>query len=202
MAHYDWFTILTRCGVRPDTARNWAPVFDAEIGPDTFSTGAEEIPEFLGQILHESGRLERIEEGLSYSVERMMAVWPARFPTHAGARPYERNPQALANKVYGGRMGNTEPGDGFKFRGRGLLAVTGRDNYRAVGKAIGLDLETNPDLLADPAIALRASIAWWNANIPDGMLGDITKVTRRVNGGTHGIDDRVALTKRASEALG
>lgn len=199
---FDWFTILTRCGVRADTARKWAPVFDAEIGPDTFSTGADEIPEFLGQILHESARLERIEESLSYTVERMMAVWPARFPTHAGARPYERNPQALAERVYGGRMGNTEPGDGYRYRGRGVLQVTGRDNYRAVGEAIGVDLEENPDLLTDPNIALRACIAWWEARIPDAILNDITKVTKRVNGGTHGMEDRVALTRKAGEALG
>lgn len=199
--NYDWLSILLRCGVKPETANRWAPVFAAEIKPDTFSMGAEEIDDFLGQILHESARLERIEENLNYSVERMMAVWPARFPTHAGSRPFSRNPEALGNKVYGGRLGNDQPGDGYKYRGRGLLQVTGRDNYRAVGKAIGTDLETYPSLLADPPIALRASIAWWEGNIPDAVVGNVAKVTKRVNGGTHGLDDRAALTDRAGDAL-
>lgn len=196
-----WQSILLRCGVRASTATRWAPVFARVVKPDTFSMGASETDDFLGQVLHESGMLERIEEGLSYSAERLMAVWPARFPTANSAAPFARNPVGLANKVYGGRMGNTEAGDGYKFRGRGLLQVTGRDNYRAVGRAIGVDLEANPELLSEPDFALTASIAWWEGNIPDGIMGDITKVTKRVNGGTHGLDDRAQLTGKARGAL-
>jgi putative chitinase len=131
-----------------------------------------------------------------------MTVWPTRFPTHAGAQLYARNPPALAEKVYGGRLGNDEPGDGARYIGRGLLQVTGKDNYRAVGKVLGLDLLKYPDLLAQPDIALKASIAWWESKIPDAIMGDIVKVTKRVNGGSIGMADRIALTNEAREVLG
>lgn len=202
MTQNEWYALLMRLGVRANTAANWAPIFASTIKPDTFSMGAAELDDFLGQILHESGRLERVVENLNYSPERLMAVWPARFPTHAGAQLYARNPAKLAEKVYGGRLGNDEPGDGARYIGRGLLQVTGKDNYRAVGKVLGLDLVRFPDLLADPRTALLASIAWWEARIPDGAMGDVKRVTKLVNGGTHGLDDRVALTNRADEALG
>ena len=198
----DWVTLLKSLGVKPITAFNWAPIFSSNIKSDTFSAGISELGDFLGQIIHESGHLESLIENLNYSVDRLMAVWPARFPTHAGAQLYARNPAMLAEKVYGGRLGNDEPGDGARYIGRGLLQVTGKDNYRAVGKVLGLDLIRYPDLLADPAIALKASIAWWEGNIPDAILGDIVRVTKRVNGGTVGLADRRELTDDAREALG
>lgn len=197
----EWRVALIRCGVRAATADRWAPVFASVVRADSFSMGAAEVDDFLGQVLHESGKMERIEEGLSYSAERLMAVWPTRFPTAADANLYAHNPAALANKVYGGRMGNVAPGDGYKFRGRGLIQVTGRSNYAAVGHALNMDLIGSPELLAEPDIALRASIAWWEGNIPDGIMGDITRVTKRVNGGTHGLDDRRQLTDKARGAL-
>jgi putative chitinase len=83
-----------------------------------------------------------------------------------------------------------------------LLQVTGKDNYRAVGKVLGLDLLKYPDLLAQPDIALKASIAWWESKIPDAIMGDIVKVTKRVNGGSIGMADRIALTNEAREVLG
>lgn len=196
-----WAEILRACGVKPATASRWAPVFAAEIRSGAFSAGDAELDDFLAQILHESAMLERLEEGLSYSAERLCAVWPGRFPTIAAAQPYARNPEALANKVYGGRLGNTQPGDGWRFRGRGLMQVTGRANYEVVGKAIGLDLAANPDLLAKPDIALRASIAWWERNVPDSVMGDVKRVTKLVNGGTHGLDDRARLAALAGKAL-
>lgn len=197
----NWVEVLTQCGVRRATVALWAPVFSAEINDTTFSLGLSEIDDFLGQILHESGLLERIEEGLSYSADRLCVVWPSRFPSLASAAPYARNPEALANRVYGGRMGNTEPGDGYKFRGRGVLQVTGRANYEVVGKAIGIDLVEDPDQLAEPTIALRASIAWWEGHIPDGIVGNVLLETKRVNGGTTGLADRQKLTTEAQGAL-
>lgn len=197
----DWARILIACGVKPATAARWADVFAAEVRPGTFSAGDAELDDFLGQVLHESLMLERLEEGLSYSADRLCQVWPKRFPSLADAQPYARNPEALANKVYGGRLGNTQPGDGYRFRGRGALQVTGRDNYAVVGKTLGLDLVGNPDLLAQPAIALRASIAWWERNIPDSAMGDIVRVTKGVNGGTVGLDHRRQLTDLAGKAV-
>jgi putative chitinase len=199
---HDWNDILIILGVKPITAAKWSSVFANVVKDDTFSLGDDELPDFLGQILHESAMLERTEENLNYSAERLMAVWPSRFPTHAGAQLYARNPMKLAEKVYGGRLGNDEPGDGAQYIGRGVLQVTGKDNYRAVGDVLGLDLVVFPGLLADPRTALLASIAWWEGHIPDAIMGDIVKVTRRVNGGTLGLADRIALTDKADDAIG
>ena len=197
----DWLGVLTECGVRDATAARWAPVFARVITDASFDRGDTELGDFMGQILHESAKLERVEEGLSYSAERLMAVWPSRFPIITEANIYARNPEALANKVYGGRLGNTNPGDGYRFRGRGLLQVTGRDNYRSVGRSMGVDLEAHPELLSDPDIALGASVAWWAGNIPDSAVGDLVKITKRVNGGTTGLAARSELTNEAREAL-
>lgn len=198
----DWAAILSSVGCSNQTATSWAPVFARVITPATFSKGDAELPDFLGQVMHESGMLTRIEENLNYtSAARICAVWPTRFRTQADAEPFVRNPQGLANKVYGGRMGNTQPGDGWKFRGRGLLQVTGRDNYRTVGERLGVDLVTAPDLLARPVWALRSAVAWWNRNIPDEALGNVSRITKLVNGGDHGLADRLALTQRAGSAL-
>ncbi len=197
----EWNDILIQCQVRPVTAARWAEVFSATILNDTFSR-ADEVDDFLGQILHESGMLERLEENLNYSAEALMRVWPNRFPTSEMANSYARDAVRIANKVYGGRLGNTEPGDGWKYRGRGLLQVTGKDNYKAVGDVLVVDLVQSPDLLAHPEWALKSAIAWWNKNIPDAIIGDTIRVSKRVNGGTIGLDHRIALTERANDALG
>ena len=198
---HDWYDILIACQVKPHVAAEWSEVFADVVKPDSFSAGDEDLSAFLGQILHESDGLTRLEENLSYSAERLTVVWPNRFPTKADAQPYARNPEALANKVYGGRMGNTDPGDGWKYRGRGPLQVTGRDNYRSVGGIVGQDLEAMPELLEQPRFALEACIAWWEDRIPDELLGDPEKTTRRVNGGLIGLAHREELTNAAREAL-
>lgn len=200
----DWFAILTRCGVAAPTATSWAPRFDAAIRPGTFSLGNAELDEFLGQILHESMYLERLVESLNYSTaERICAVWPRRFPTPADARPFVRNPVALANRVYGGRMGNTAPDHGWLYRGRGLMMITGLDGYLATGDAIGVDLVREPDKLAHPPIALRAAVAWWEDRIPDRLLGDddIRAERRLVNGGEVGLAECQRITRAARLAL-
>jgi len=200
----DWFTILVRCGLSTMTAQAWASVFREEAAPERFSLGTAEIDDFLGQVLHESAMLTRIEEGLSYSAGRMMEVWPTRFPTAASAVPYARNPQALANRVYAGRMGNGDEssGDGWRYRGRGLIQVTGRDNYTALAAVLRLPLVEQPDMLLQPRIALRSAVAWWEGNVPDGVMGDVRRITRRVNGGTVGLEHRAQLADAAGKALG
>lgn len=199
----DWYRILRQLGVRPATVDTWAPVFGIEIPtPDRFSLGAAEIDDFLGQVMHESGMLERIEENLSYSAERLMAVWPTRFPTIASARPFARNPEALANHVYAGRLGNTEPGDGWRYRGRGLIQITGRSNYAALGRLMSIDLAGDPDKLLQHRWALRASVVWWESNVPDRIMGDIAAVSRRVNGGTVGLEHRRQVSDAADMADG
>lgn len=201
-----WVEILTACGVKPATAARWAPVFAAEIRDGTFSAGDDELDEFLGQVLHESGMLELLEEGLSYSAERLCAVWPRRFPTVAAAQPYARNPQKLANYVYGGRLGNVQPNDGWDCRGSGLIQVTGLANLTTVAKAMGWTgdpRKLGESLRKDPATALRASIAWWEKNISDAIVHDdeIVRETKAVNGGTIGLAHRQKVTAAAREAL-
>lgn len=197
----EWAVILTKCGVAEPQVSLWAPVFADVIKDDTFSKGDDELDDFLGQVLHESAHLTCMSENLSYSAERLCAVWPSRFPTLDSARPYARNPEALANKVYAGRMGNTLLGDGWKYRGRSPIQITGRDNYAHVGELMGQDLITMPELLEQPSFALEACIHWWEDAIPDDMLGDPERVTKRVNGGLVGLADRELLTNEAKEAL-
>lgn len=196
-----WETILTKLGVKQSTAKRWAAPFEDEVQPGRFNLGAEELDDFLSQILHESNRLEAMQENLNYSAERMTEIWPGRFPTIDAAAPYARNPEALANKVYAGRMGNVEPGDGWRFRGRGPIQLTGRDNYEFVGNWIGQDLTVLPELMEQPRYALEATIAWWEDRIPDSRIGDPERVRRLVNGGIIGLEDTKRLAKLAREAL-
>jgi putative chitinase len=135
-----------------------------------------------------------------------MAVWPRRFPTAEAARPFVRNPAALAEKVYGGRadLGNTEPGDGARFIGRGYLQITGRANYREMGQRIGLDLEAEPDRAAEPQIAVQIACAFWTARRLNLLCdtGRFYDVTRRINGGAVGYDERIGWLERARAATG
>lgn len=197
----EWYQILMRCEVKPTIAAPWSVVFADVIKADSFSQGDAELDDFLGQILHESHGLSRFCENLNYTAERLCQVWPGRFPTLAAARPYARNPEALANRVYGGRMGNTQPGDGWRFRGRAPIQITGRDNYALVGELMGQDLTVMPELLEQPRFALEACVLWWEDRITDRLLGDPEKVTQRVNGGLIGLADRVHLTGLAGEAI-
>lgn len=198
-----WLSLLLHLGVRVKVAMTWAPIFAEVIGPATFSKGLEELDDFLGQILHESKMLERLEEDLYYTTPgRLMEVWPTRFKSLADERPYLRNPEALANKVYGGRMGNTKPGDGWRNRGSGLIHITGADNLRAVQEATGIPVYDHPELLrmASPE-NLRCAIAWWEGNVPDGVINCVRRVTQKVNGGQIGIKHREQLTQKAGERL-
>lgn len=198
-----WLSVLLHCGVRVQVASTWAPIFAEVLDEHTFSKGEDELPDFLSQILHESDLLEDLEEDLDYRTPgRLMAVWPRRFFSLADERPFLRNPEALANKVYGGRMGNTRPGWGWRYRGSGLIQITGADNYRAVQAATGVPVFEQPELLRQAtAEALRVVVAWWEGNVPDVFMGNVHKVTRAVNGGTNGLQDRIALADKASEVL-
>lgn len=198
-----WYAVLVQCQVKPITAAVWSGIFAQVIQSDTFSAGDSEIDDFLGQVLHESGMLEKLEESLYYKTPgRLMATWPSRFKSLEDELPYLRNPEALANKVYGGRMGNVNPGDGWRNRGSGLIQVTGADNLRALQAATGVPVFDNPELLRKPtAEALRVAIAWWEGNVPDAVMGDVKKVTKAVNGGQIGLEHRKKVTDEAAGAL-
>lgn len=197
----DWARMLTGCGVKPEAVAIWAPVFADTITDDTFSAGDADLVPFVAQMLVETGRLEHLSENLDYSPERLMEVWPHRFPTQGDALFFAHNPEALANKVYGGRMGNNQPGDGWRYRGRGIPMVTGKDGYAALGDLMGQDLVSNPELLEQPHFALEGGIHWWEKRIPDAVLGDTEKVTQIVNGGQTAEAERERLTAKVGEVL-
>jgi putative chitinase len=158
---------------------------------------------FIGQCMHESGGFKLLRENLNYSAKALMATWPSRFPDTDTAEKYERQPEKIANKVYSGRMGNTEDGDGAKYIGRGLIQLTGKDNYKAFGEAIGEDLVSTPQLVEEPRYAALSAGWFWNKRglnaLADAM--DITTLTVRINGGKIGIDDRIAKINKALDVL-
>ncbi|HVZ42592.1 MAG TPA: glycoside hydrolase family 19 protein [Ramlibacter sp.] len=168
---------------------------------------------FLAQIGYESGQFNRLAEDLTYKTAvRLQRVWPKRFPTQESAMPYVDNPKGLANFVYAKRLGNGDEasGDGFLFRGRGLIQITGRSNYRDAGHALGIDLEGHPDLLLDESNAAMSAAWFWstrgcNALADDGTddddLEDFTEITRRINGGTVGLKDRLLAFGRLESCL-
>jgi putative chitinase len=156
------------------------------------------LSHFLAQCGHESGGFKLTQENLNYSAKGLNGIFKKYFPTEADAKPYERNPQKIANKVYGNRMGNgvEATGDGWKFHGRGFIQLTGKDNYTAFTKSIGEDCVTNPDLVASK-YALASAAWFFNKNglhkMADGGANDatVTSITKRVNGGTIGLPDRI-----------
>lgn len=185
-----------------DRIRKFAPGARADIvaalvdGADEIAAAGINTPlrlqHFLAQIYPETGGLKFVEENLRYSAKRLTEVWPGRFPTLAAAQPFANNPQALANKVYGGRLGNNRSGDGWRYRGRGMMQTTGRSNYRAAG------YEDDPDALADPATGLRAALTFWKDNGCNAIADrdDVAALRKRINGGSHGLADaRAALAK-------
>ena len=165
----------------------------------------------LGQAHHESGGFKRTREGLFYSTpERLMAVWPSRFKTVEDAMPYTKDPQKLANKVYANRMGNGDEasGEGFKFAGKGFSQCTGKSNVRAFASDMRLpDVMENPMLL-EKEYAFESALWFFRANklfklCDQGVDSDTIKaITKRVNGGYHGLKDREEQTTKIFQWLG
>lgn len=175
-----------------------APHLDREAQARGINT-PRRIAHWLGQLHHESAGFTRLVENLNYSADRLMQVWPSRFPTLAQAQTYAGNPQALAEKVYAGRLGNNMLGDGYRFRGRGFIQVTGRANYKKFGAISGLDLERDPDLAATPSAAAKVAGAFWEALSlnDDADRDDVAAITRAINGGLVGLEDRARQVARA-----
>jgi putative chitinase len=156
------------------------------------------LAHFLAQCGHESGGFRATKENLNYSAKGLVGTFKKYFPTEAAATPYARNPQKIANKVYANRMANGDEasGDGFKFRGRGYIQLTGKANYTEFGKAINENITLNPDVVSDKYALLSA--AWFFSKnglhkLADGGATDavVTQITKRVNGGTIGLADRI-----------
>ena len=171
-------------------------LFDNLLSPAGIDT-AERVCMFLAQTGHESGGFNIFTENLNYSAKGLRGVFGKYFSDDASALAYERKPEKIANRVYGGRMGNgpESSGDGFKYRGRGMIMTTGKDNYTAFSKDSGIDAVNNPDLLAtDMSVAIKSAIWFWNKNNLNKYADakDITGATKKINGGTIGLDDRTS----------
>ena len=135
-------------------------------------------------------------------MDGLLKTWPKRFSEEL-ASECARHPERIANIVYGGRMGNVDEGDGFKYRGRGLLQITGRAGYRDAGEAMNLPLEENPDLLLEPEFAALSAAWWWDDHNLNEIAdtGDMQKITRIINGGLNGLPHRLAIYQTAMAAL-
>jgi putative chitinase len=160
---------------------------------------------FIGQCGHECGNFKILEENLNYRAETLMKIWPKRFPTLEFAKQYEKNPRKIANSVYANRMGNRDEasGDGYRFRGRGCLQTTGSANYFHAGKALGIDLIMEPDLLSTPKYAALAAGFFWHTHKLNELadLRDYVKMTKKINGGTIGLQDRINHINHAFDVL-
>ena len=177
-----------------------------EVFPKYEINTPKRIAAFLAQCGHESAGWTVFSENLYYSAKSLNAVFPKYF-VKAGrdANLYAKQPEKIANVIYAGRMGNTADGDGYKFRGRGPIQLTGKENYTAFGKAMGVDVLTNPDVVStDKKIALMSAIWFWNKSGLNALADkdDIKTMTKRINGGYIGLEDRIAHWKSALTMLG
>jgi len=184
---------------------------DGAFGPGTLKAAAayyklspNRAAHFFAQTAHESGGFKAFSENLNYSAKGLRGIFRKYFPTDALAKAYERKPAKIANRVYGNRMGNGDEasGEGFAFRGRGALQLTGKFNYQAFADYIGRpDVMTNPDVVATE-LAFESALWFFDKNklwgICDQGINDaaILALTKRINGGTHGLDDRKLKTKK------
>jgi putative chitinase len=164
-----------------------------------------QITHWLGHLYHESGGFVRLFENLDYRAERLMVVWPNRFPTLQAAAPYAHNPPALANLVYGKRLGNSGPNDGWTYRGRGYIQLTGKGNYQDASTWAGVDLVTTPQIAGEFDGAAKVAAAFWahkglNAIAEGADEAAAIKVeTKTINGGLLGLDERKAAIARAQK---
>jgi putative chitinase len=184
---------------------------DGAFGPGTlkaamayYKLSPRRAAHFFAQTAHESGNFKAFSENLNYGAKGLRGIFGKYFPTDALARAYERKPAKIANRVYGNRMGNGDEasGEGFAFRGRGALQLTGKFNYKAFSDYIGRpEVMTNPDIVATE-LAFESALWFFDKNklwgICDQGINDaaILALTKRINGGTHGLDDRKLKTKK------
>ena len=200
---------LTAAGVSKELAERWLPHVQAAF--DRFGINTErQVAAWIAQCAHESAGFKMLTENLNYSADTMAVVWPSRFAVlgpdkkpvkvkgknqpNKFALALHRQPELIANTVYANRManGNIESGEGWKYRGRGLKQLTGKDNYTRCGQGLGMDLVGNPDLLLTPEGASLSAAWFWSVNKcgPIADSGDFVALTKKINGGTIGLEDR------------
>ena len=185
--------------------------------------GTNRMAAFVAQVGHESGHLTRLVENLNYSADGLANTWPSRYAELDGKGTYvkvqaagktrykpntlalsvDRKPEQIANIAYGNRMGNATPGEGWKYRGRGLIQITGKNNYRACCEALGLDLINQPELLEQPRHACMSAAWYWGTNGLNTLAdaGKFDAITQCINGGHNGAADRQVLYARALKVL-
>lgn len=197
---------LIAAGVQPTQAKAFADPLSAACALFDISTPVR-IAAFVSQCAHESAGFTRLEENLFYTTpERIRAMWPTRVSTLADAATLCRNPRALANRVYAGRMGNGTPdsGDGWRFRGRGLFQLTGRNNYTDAARELVRPYVGNPDLVADPSDACLTAAWFWSTHKLNALAdaSNVSAITRQINGpAMAGLSDRQQLFDRAVHAF-
>jgi len=174
--------------------------------PDYEINTPQRVAAFLAQCAHESGGFNALQENLNYKAESLMRTWPSRFPNMEVANHYAHNPELIANKVYADRMGNgpESSGDGWKYCGRGLIQLTGKDNYQAFADSLQMNVEDVPAYLGTFEGAIQSACWFWENNNLNQYAdnGDITTMTKRINGGTIGLEDRMKHYQHALQVLG
>lgn len=160
---------------------------------------------FVAQVGHESQQLQRVSENLNYSADGLLRTFP-RYFNSSQAAVYARNPEKIANRVYANRIGNgdEESGDGWRYRGAGLIQLTGKNNQRAAADYFGIDWHGIGDWLRTPEGAARSAGWFWSVHALNALadVGDIEQITRRINGGLNGINERLEIYERAKQVLG
>lgn len=203
--------LLEAIGIRHALAVQWLPHISQAARRHQIDANPRRLAAWLATIAHESARLTTLVENLNYSAQGLARTWPARYADMTGqpnalAQSVARKPEQIANLTYAGRMGNgtAGSGDGWRYRGRGLIQITGRANYEATSKAIGEDLVSQPEQLEQPHYAALSAAEWWARKGCNQLAdtGDMAAVTRKVNGGLTGLADRLKLYSAALAYLG
>ncbi len=177
-----------------------------EICPEYEINTPKRLAAFIAQCAHESGNFKALRENLNYKAQSLMKTWPSRFPTMEVAKQYEKNPEKIANKVYANRMGNRDEasGDGWRYLGRGLIQLTGKENYQWFAASLEMEVEDLPEYMGTFEGAVQSAAFFWENNNLNSYAdkGDILNLTKKINGGTLGLEDRIKHFKHACEVLG
>jgi putative chitinase len=184
---------------------HWYEVF-CQVLPDYDITTLNRVCSFIAQTAHESGNFRIIRENLNYRPETLVRQWPSHFPDMATAQRYAHNPQAIANRAYANKMGNGDEasGDGWRFCGRGLIQLTGRDNYQGFADSIETDINEIPDYLATFEGSVQGACWFWELRDlnPLADVENIVAITERINGGHIGLEERIKNYKLAMQVFG
>jgi len=191
---------LAKLGINPD----WLPWLQKACDKYSIDNTNRQAA-FLGQCMHESNNFKVLQENLHYSANGLKAVWGSRFTTDELANKYANHPDMIASKVYANRMGNgdEESGDGWKYRGRGIIQCTGKDLYKTLSDALNIDLVNDPDMLLQMPYATMSAGWFWNKKGLNSLsdMRDYKEMTKRINGGFNGLDDRIAKIEQARQVL-